>query len=68
MARVASHIPNKGQVLHRYYGWYASRTRGRANSYWDLGIYGRGPQKLELLATAAARFTTSRPTSFCHHG
>ncbi len=28
MARVVSHIPNKGQVLQRYYGWYASRTRG----------------------------------------
>ncbi len=28
LARVASHIPNKSQVLHRYYGWYASRTRG----------------------------------------
>jgi hypothetical protein len=26
--RVASHIPNKGQVLQRYYGWYANRTRG----------------------------------------
>ena len=28
VARVASHIPDKGQVLQRYYGWYASRTRG----------------------------------------
>ena len=28
LARVASHIPNKGQVLQRYYGWYANRTRG----------------------------------------
>ncbi len=28
LARVASHIPDKGQVLQRYYGWYASRTRG----------------------------------------
>ena len=28
LARVASHNPNKGQVLHRYDGWYASRTRG----------------------------------------
>jgi hypothetical protein len=25
LARVVSHIPNKGQVLQRYYGWYASR-------------------------------------------
>jgi len=29
LARVVSHIPNKGQVLQRYYGWYATRTRGR---------------------------------------
>jgi hypothetical protein len=29
LARAASHIPNKGQVLQRYYGWYANRTRGR---------------------------------------
>ncbi len=28
LARVASHIPNKGEVLQRYYGWYANRTRG----------------------------------------
>jgi hypothetical protein len=28
MARVVSHIPDKGQVLQRYYGWYANRTRG----------------------------------------
>jgi hypothetical protein len=28
LVRVASHIPDKGQVLQRYYGWYANRTRG----------------------------------------
>jgi hypothetical protein len=28
LARVVSHIPNKGQVLQRYYNWYANRTRG----------------------------------------
>lgn len=27
LAPVVSHIPNKGQVLQRYYCWYASRTR-----------------------------------------
>lgn len=26
LARVVSHIPNKGQVLQRYYGWYANRN------------------------------------------
>src|SRR3990172_3980327 len=28
LARVVAHIPTKGQVLQRYYGWYANRTRG----------------------------------------
>jgi hypothetical protein len=28
LARVVSHIPNKGQVLQRSYGWYANRMRG----------------------------------------
>jgi hypothetical protein len=28
LARLTSHIPNKGQVLQRYYGWYSSRQRG----------------------------------------
>ena len=28
LARVVTHIPNPGQVMQRYDGWYASRTRG----------------------------------------
>jgi len=28
LARVLTHIPNKGQVPTRYYGWYANRPRG----------------------------------------
>ena len=42
VARVASHIPNKGQVLQRYYGWYASRTRGirrRAGTEGQQTVY-----------------------------
>ena len=27
-ARLLTHIPDPGQVMTRYYGWYASRTRG----------------------------------------
>jgi hypothetical protein len=27
LARLVSHIPEPGQVMQRYYGWYASRTR-----------------------------------------
>jgi hypothetical protein len=26
--RLVAHIPDPGQVLTRYYGWYANRTRG----------------------------------------
>jgi hypothetical protein len=28
LARVLVHIPDKGQVTTRYYGWYANRPRG----------------------------------------
>ncbi|MEK6612245.1 MAG: transposase [Gemmatimonadota bacterium] len=28
LARVLAHIPDKGQVTTRYYGWYANRPRG----------------------------------------
>jgi len=28
LARFLTHIPDPGQVMTRYYGWYASRTRG----------------------------------------
>ena len=28
LARVLTHIPDKGQVTTRYYGWYANRPRG----------------------------------------
>jgi hypothetical protein len=28
LARVVTHIPEPGQVMQRYHGWYASRARG----------------------------------------
>jgi hypothetical protein len=28
LARLTAHIPNKGQVMTRYYGYYANRVRG----------------------------------------
>jgi hypothetical protein len=28
LARVLTHIPDKGQITTRYYGWYSNRTRG----------------------------------------
>jgi hypothetical protein len=27
LARLVTHIPEPGQVMQRYYGWYASRAR-----------------------------------------
>jgi len=30
LARVLSHIPDKGQVMQRHHGWYANRPRGDA--------------------------------------
>jgi len=33
IALLVSHIPDKGQVLRRYYGYYANRTR-RAPAGW----------------------------------
>jgi hypothetical protein len=44
LARVTSHIPNKGQVLQRYYGWYSSRQRGRRRK--ANGDGGKGPLAL----------------------
>jgi hypothetical protein len=37
LPRVVSHIPNKGQVLQRYYGWYASRVRGMRRKASEAG-------------------------------
>jgi hypothetical protein len=37
LARLTSHIPNKGQVLRRYYGWYASRVRGMRRKAAEAG-------------------------------
>jgi len=28
VSRLVTHIPNKHQVMTRYYGWYANRPRG----------------------------------------
>jgi len=38
LARLLTHIPDPGQVMTRYYGWYASRTPGpeRASHVWPL--------------------------------
>jgi hypothetical protein len=35
LTRVLTHIPDKGQVMTRYYGWYANRVRGRR---WQAAV------------------------------
>jgi hypothetical protein len=37
LARVTAHIPDKHQVMTRYYGWYANRTRGERRLSTDGG-------------------------------
>jgi hypothetical protein len=59
LARVVSHIPNKGQVLQRYYGWYASRVRGMRRKATEAGeehpIVCVDPEP-EVLSEAALRW------------
>jgi hypothetical protein len=37
LARVLTHIPDKGQVTTRYYGWYANRPRGMRRQVDPIG-------------------------------
>ena len=37
LARVLTHIPDKGQVTTRYYGWYANRPRGMRRQAEPIG-------------------------------
>jgi len=41
LARLLTHIPDPGQVMMRYYGWYASRTRGTRARLARLASDGR---------------------------
>ena len=41
LARLLTHIPDPGQVMTRYYGWYASRTRGTRARLARLASDGR---------------------------
>ncbi|GAB1343428.1 IS91 family transposase [Gemmatimonas sp.] len=40
LARVLVHIPDKGQVTTRYYGWYANRPRGMRHKAAPTGADG----------------------------
>lgn len=37
LARLVTHIPDKHQVLTRYYGWYANRSRGERRQLGSAG-------------------------------
>ncbi|MBA3343519.1 MAG: transposase [Gemmatimonadaceae bacterium] len=58
LARLVTHIPNKHQVMTRYYGWYANRPRGtrrKATTDADVAaVDGRGGP-LESAAPGAPR-------------
>jgi hypothetical protein len=43
LARIVTHIPNPGQVMQRYYGWYASRTRGARRRQAQGGAAAEAP-------------------------
>ena len=45
LARLTSHIPDKGQVLQRYYGFYSSRQRGTRRKATE----GNEEQPLEIV-------------------
>jgi hypothetical protein len=45
LAKLTSHIPNKGQVLQRYYGFYSSRQRAERRKASGDGL----EQTLEIV-------------------
>src|SRR3972149_4877708 len=46
IARLVAHNPDKGQVLQRYYGYYANRTRGERRKAAEAG--GASPVDAEV--------------------
>jgi hypothetical protein len=56
LARVTAHIPDKHQVLTRYYGWYANRVRGRRRAETDTGIPVIAPRERVPLREAQRRW------------
>jgi hypothetical protein len=57
LARVLVHIPDKGQVTTRYYGWYANRPRGMRRQAKPAGADTPVPMVVEpkLAPTEATR-------------
>lgn len=59
LARVLVHIPDKGHVTARYYGWYANRPRGMREQAAPAAADGPGPPAIvpapRLAPTEASR-------------
>ena len=57
LARVVVHIPDKGQVTTRYYGWYANRPRGMRRRAESAGAAPAVPMAIapRLAPTEATR-------------
>jgi energy-coupling factor transporter ATP-binding protein EcfA2 len=54
LARVLAHIPDKGQVTTRYYGWYANRPRGMRRRAASAGAEADGPVPIVIAPRLAA--------------
>jgi hypothetical protein len=55
LARLTSHIPNKGQVLQRYYGWYSSRQRGMRRQNAEQNYDYEGPPLVTVERSSLSR-------------
>ena len=58
LARLVAHIPDRGQVLTRYYGWYANRTRGIRRR--ALGADGERAPPVEVAAPVSLPLREAR--------
>jgi Putative transposase len=73
LARVLTHIPDKGQVTTRYYGWYGNRPRGRrrqaepaaADAALATGKESLGISPLAMSTTSFAREAESHGRLGC---
>jgi len=61
LARVLVHIPDKGHVTARYYGWYANRPRGIPIRDAPSGRAGRGRDAARDRPRATARARRGHP-------
>lgn len=59
LARLVTHIPDPGQVMQRYYGWYAGRTRGGGDRH---GVAPMTPGGAVLAASLAFDLLTVKST------